>query len=61
METLFPYATFSIDPKKLEKIVITEAVVVTAEVLVPKGLEIVVQVTVKRFKNGKTTIDQELL
>ena len=55
------FVTFSLDPQELVKFVLTKAVVVTAEVLVSRGLEIVGQVTVKRFKNGKTTIDEELL
>ena len=55
------FVTFSLDSQELVKFVLTKAVVVTAEVLVPRGLEIVVQVTVKRFKSGKTTIDEELL
>ena len=64
VETLSLYAIFChffFNPQELVKFVLIKAVVVTAEVLVPRGLEIVVQVTVKRFKNGKTTIDEELL
>ena len=64
VKTLSLYAIFChflCRPPRINKIVITEAVVVTAEVLVPRGLEIVVQLTVKRFKINETTIDEELL
>ena len=49
---LYPYVdfvTFSVDPKKLVKIVITEVVVVTVEVIVLGGLDAVVHVTAIAF------------
>ena len=55
------FGTFSINPAKLVKIGITEAVVATVEALVLGRLDTAVQVTAKIFKKGKKTAEEELL
>ena len=55
------FVNFSVNPPKLVKIGITEAVVVTVEALVLGRLDAVVQATAKSFRKGKKTTEEELL